>query len=1165
LLHLVVTHYGVGNYLENQEDFVKRAWSFNLFALLSLALCLVFAPTGLAQSIVSGEISGTVTDASGAVVPNATVNLASTETGFNESTTTSAAGTFRFALVKPGNYTLSITAGGFSTVKRTVVASTGQVSEFPIQLEVGGKTETVEISAAAPLIQTQNGNLASTIDTATIERMPNSGQDMTNFALMTPGVTVSSGGGYGNFTANGQPGTANLYTVNGGDMNDPENGLNNSGASNMMLGANELQEVTVVTNGYTGEYGRAAGANVNMSTKSGSNQFHGNATYWWNGTILNANDWFNNSTNPVTPRGHAVSNQYAGSIGGPIKKDKLFFFFDYEGLRYVLPGGGQVFLPSTAFANGTLANLAANGQAAQVPFYTTVFNLYKGAPGSSGAAPVAAACGDLTGTAVPGGGVFDDATHPCATVFQSTVNSLNSERLLAATVDWNASPKDSVKFRYWQDRGVQATATDPINAAFNANSVQPQDAGQATWTHVFDSHVTNQLVVGGFYYSAVFGPPNLGASLAVFPTTLLFTDGAPFDNLGGGAQQGPGNSNFPQGRNVSQYQVIDDLAWTKGSHGIKFGVNFRGNRISSFASGGQTSGLVTINSLTEFYNGLATVSGFSQAFAKQTSYPTQYSSLGLYAQDEWSVSSHLKMTFALRIDRNTNLECTIGCYARPAGSFNQAAHNINTPYDQTILTGLKKAFPSLQSVVLGPRIGFAWTPRNDLVIRGGGGIFGQLYPGSFGDRFIQNAPNVTNFTAAANNGGTFPFAMGPKENPDGGQGVPGNLREQVTNSNATFQNLFFSGGTLLDMQTALPGFSLPNLNTVVGDTTNTKSYQWNLEVQKAFGASTVLSVIYVGNHGANIFVRNPWLNTYCNPTRVACNQAGTEFNALRKAPLDQRFGSVLEVQNNGISNYHGLSVSLVRRFSHGFSGTLNYNYSHSLDDVSNGGLYQYNLNNAANSFRIQLDPNSLRHINYGNSDYDFRHSLSANYVYDLPFKMGNHLVNDVIGGWSIAGTFFFKSGEPFSVYNTAARTRNLANSNGGGVLADFTGGSTTCSNSAVLCPLAGQFTYFGGTARNQPDFGTFSRNTFRGPYFFDTDFSIEKAIKVRENMTFTIGAAAYNVLNHPNFDNPHASVSTPATFGQSFQTVGPPNSPYGNFTGAIVNGRVMQLNAKFKF
>jgi hypothetical protein len=1141
------------------------------------ALLLVFvgfsASQAWAQSVVSGEIDGTVTDPTGAAVPNAKVNLSSADTGFNESTTSGPGGEFRFALVKPGSYTLTVTVSGFSTVKRTVLASLGQVNTIPVKLEVGAKSESIEITAEAPLLQTENGNLASTIDKETIERMPNPGQDITNYALMTPGVTVSTGGGYGNFTANGQPGTSNLYTVNGNDYNDPFNNLNNSGASNLLLGANELQEITVVTNGYTGEYGRAAGANVNYSTRSGSNQFHGNLGYYFDGSVFNANDWFNNHCTPApcstTPRGHAVSNQYVGSVGGPIFKDKLFFFFDYEGLRYVLPGGGQVFRPTTVFANATLANLAAGAHANEVPYYTTIFNLYKGAPGSSGAAAALGNCGDLAGTPVPGGGVFDDATHPCAETFQSTVNSLNTERLFAITIDWNASPNDTLKFRYKHDYGVQATGTDPINAAFNANSIQPEHDGQATWTHVLNSHTTNQLIVGGLYYSAIFGPPNINAALAVFPTTLAFADGA-WNQLGGS------DFNYPQGRNVAQYQVVDDFSLTKGNHGIKFGVNYRGNRISSFTSGFETSGLDTIGSLQDFYAGVLSFAGvttpgapgpsnggdtYLQAYAKQTAYPESYYSLGLYVQDEWRLSNRLKMTFALRVDRNANEICMINCYARTAGSFASADHNPNTPYDQTIQTGLHSAFPQLQPFGYGPRVGFAWTPtdKGDLVVRGGGGIFTQLYPGLVGDSFIRNVPNYTSFTVTGANGDA-PIALGP-------QGVPGNVRAQTTSSNNVFQSLFSSGGTLAQMQAALPGiFSLPNLNTVVGNNDIGRVSEWNLEVQKSFGASTVVAVNYVGNHGQNIFVRNPYLNTYCSGPGCV---AGTEFGALPSTAPDPRFASVLELQSNGISNYHGLSASISRRMSHGFSGTLNYNYSHSLDDVSNGGLSQYNLNNAANSFRIQLDPNNLKHLNYGNSDYDFRHSLSANYYYQIPFKSANHYLNAAIGGWSLAGTFFYKSGEPFSVYNTSARTGNLHNSTGGGVLADFLGGSRTCGPESFACPLASQFAFFGSTgaarASHQTDFGNFGRNIFRGPHFFDSDFGINKDFKVSERMTFALGAMAFNVLNHPNFDNPHAAVSTAGTFGQQFQTISVPNSPYGNFTGAIVNGRILQVNAKFKF
>ena len=469
---------------------------------------------------------------------------------------------------------------------------------IPVQLEVGTTSQTIEISASAPLLQTENGNIASTIDSEVIRKQPNPGNDITNYALMTPGVTVSTGSGYGNFTANGQPGTSNLYTVNGNDYNDPFNNLNNSGASNLLLGANELQEITVVTNGYTGEYGRAAGANVNYSTKSGSNQFHGNAGWWWNGTVLYANDWFSNATG--APRGHAVSNQWAGSVGGPIVKDKLFFFFDYEGVALRPARRRSGIHAIRCFCQRHLGQPVCGSQCQRSSvLHNFSFNLYKGAPGSGSAPTQPGLCGDLTGVAAPGGGVFDDPAHPCAKVFQSNVNSLNTERLYAITVDWNASPNDTVKFRFKDDYGVQATGTDPINAGFNANSVQPEKDGQVTWTHVINNHTTNQLIAGGLHYGAIFGPPDINASLAVFPTTILFNDGAPFTNLGGGGNQGGGNSNFPQGRNVTQYQVVDDFSWTKGNHGIKFGVNYRGNRISSFAPGPLTSGLLTVNSMQD--------------------------------------------------------------------------------------------------------------------------------------------------------------------------------------------------------------------------------------------------------------------------------------------------------------------------------------------------------------------------------------------------------------------------------------------------------------------------------------------------------------------------------------------------------------------------------------
>jgi len=1130
-----------------------------LFLVLAVVLVGSWATSAAAQSIVSGEIGGTVTDPTGAVVPNATVNLTSLDTGFNETTTTGDGGSFRFALVKPGKYTVTVTASGFRTVKAEVVANVGQVANVPVKLEVGVKAETIEITGEVPLLHTDNANLATTIDRQTMDMVPNAGMDMTNYALMTPGVAVSTGGGYGNFTANGLPGTANLYTVNGGDMNDPENNLNNSGASNMMLGSNELQEVSVVTNGYTGEYGRAAGANVNLTTKSGTNQFHGNANWLYNGTVLNANDFFSNATDPITPRPHAVSNQWAGSFGGPIKKDKLFFFYDNEGIRYVLPGGGQVFIPTTDFANATLANIAANGPAGSTPFYQNIFSLYAGTPGISRATPAPGNCGDLSGQTL-NGVTFDNGPGTpgivCAQTLQSNVNSLNIERLQAITVDWNASQNDTVKFRYWQDRGVQATGTDPINSAFNANSNQPQDAGQITWTHVINNHATNQFITGGFYYSAIFGPVNIGTALAAFPTTILWGDGAPFNNLGGN------DFNYPQGRNVAQYQVIDDVSWTKGNHGIKFGVNFRRNNIASWTAGFETSGALSVNSMTDFFNGVASYNGsedwanggdtYSQGFANKTAQPTAYYSLGLYVQDEWRVNRKLKVTLALRVDRNSDLVCVDNCFARPAGSFLNMDHSINTPYDQVILTGVHNAIPSLSAVAFGPRAGFAWTPtsKGDLVIRGGAGLFPQLFPGSIGDRFIQNAPSVTNFTVNAI-AGDAPLSFD----------AANNVRAQAALSNAAFQSLFYAGGTLGDMEDAVAGFSLPNLNTMVGNTKNMMVYEWNLEVEKSFGASNMFSVNYVGNIGANIFVRNPGLNAYCK----TCE--GGFFNGdIPSAPLDPRFLSILELGDNGKSNYNGLTATVSHRFNRGFSANFNYTWSHALDDVSNGGLYQFNLLNAGDSYRIQFDPYNLKALNYSNSDYDFRHVVSANYFWDIPFKSANHIANETIGGWSIAGTVFYKSGQPFSVYDSTAASTNLAGASGMVVLGDFLGGSTTCSAPNYACPLQSQFAYnqAAGTRAEQPNLGNYPRNTFRGPGYADTDLTLQKNFSIIEKYTFSVGATAFNVLNHPNFSNPHANVGS-ALFGQSYQTVGAPNSPYGNFTGAVVNGRVMQVFLKFKF
>jgi hypothetical protein len=836
---------------------------FSLIACMSATLLIGLAS---AQTIISGDIVGTVTDPTGAAVSAATVTLTSVESGSRQTAMTEATGSFRFQLLRPGVYKLEVASPGFAPVVQSVTAAVGQIVAANVKLSVKGLSQLVEVTGAAPLLNTESANLSSMFTPKEIEMIPNPGGDLTNYALASPGVVLSSGAGYGNFTAYGMPGTSNLFTINGGDMNDPYSNLNNSGSSNNMLGANEIQEVAMVSNGYTGQYGRAAGVNMNFTTKSGGNTFHGNAKWDWNGRYLNANDWFNNHTS--APRPFANSNQWGGSFGGPIIKNKLFFFFDSEGLRYVLPGGGfPVYIPTSQFANAVLANLQTT-QPNEVATYQQMFQLYAGAPGASRAVPNPGdgGCGDLAakGMTTINGTAFGTGGAPCTAAFRSQITNLNTERLMSIRGDYDITANDRLSARYWQDRGSQPTYTDPINKAFNALSVQPQDAGQLTETHIFNSRLINQVIVGGFYYGAVFGVANLATSQAVFPTEV------------GGLHQGGNNctsydgllscmggefSRIPSGRNVGQYQVVDDLSYSRGNHDLKFGVNFRRINFSDYRPGRNQTGVFNVFSMTDFAFGTLSNGGnVAQQFFEESHYPLNSYSIGWYAQDEWRVSNQLKLTASLRLDRNSNLTCLKNCFAKFAGGFDTISHDVNTPYNQSILTGQRQLFDGLERVVWQPRFGFTYSPNKarNAVIRGGAGIFSDLYPAQVTDLLVTNAPTVSIFQVS-------------------GPGIPvfgpGGAYDLAASDNAAFHSAFANGGTLKSIQAQAPAFTGPNYYTVVPNFRNPRYAEWNLEFQQAFGDKTVATLGYVGNHGSSLAVQQNGINAYCTVCPLAHCQA----------------------------------------------------------------------------------------------------------------------------------------------------------------------------------------------------------------------------------------------------------------------------------------------------
>jgi hypothetical protein len=350
-------------------------WSFSLrVSLIILSLILLEGATTqlVAQSITSGDIVGVVTDPSGAVLANASVTLKNQENGRTQAQSTNSRGAYRFSLLPPGRYTVSVTVAGFHNANATAVVTIGQAATVNVALELGEATSTVEVTSDAQVLQTDNADISTSFSETQISQVPNPGNDLSYIAQTAPGVVQNTQGGQGNFSAYGLPATSNLFTLNGQNENDPFLNLNNSGATNLLLGNNDVREATVVTNGYSGQYGTLAGANVNYVTKSGSNSFHGNALYWWNGRTLNANSYFNNQSG--APRPFDNANQWAASFGGPIKKNKTFFFVDTEGLRFVLPTSTNVRVPSPQFEAATIANLG-NFSPGSVPFYNSLFGL----------------------------------------------------------------------------------------------------------------------------------------------------------------------------------------------------------------------------------------------------------------------------------------------------------------------------------------------------------------------------------------------------------------------------------------------------------------------------------------------------------------------------------------------------------------------------------------------------------------------------------------------------------------------------------------------------------------------------------------------------------------------------------------------------------------------
>jgi hypothetical protein len=1135
-----------------------RTW----FSLLFLGLCSV----SFGQTAVTGSINGSVSDSTGAVVPNATVTIKDTATGDTRVLTTNAEGRFVSSFMKPDRVTVSATAPALQSTTVSVQVLVGQQSAVNLIIFPASTQQVVTVTANdVQLIETQTANLTTSFTTKEVQDLPAPGGDITTIAYTVPGVVANNGGEFGNFSSNGLPGLSNLFIINGADHNDPYLSLNSSGPSNLTLGLQEIAQASIVQNGYSVQYGRQAGAILTYTTKAGENRVHGLLQYNYNSSGLNANDFFNNEFG--TPKSKAVSNQYDAQIGGPILRDKLFFFADTEGLRYILPVSGFVNFPTAQLQN-TILNTVTPQSAA---LYGQMFNLLKSAPSYASATPVTngpgglqdannlMGCGSIAGQPVFGqaGTYFgivpsgvSGAAIPCVNASQTSATALNSEYEIAARFDYNISDRQKVFIRVTDDQGRQAASTNLISPSLDTITIPPEWTGQLNHTLILTPNLTNQFIMSGLYYSAVFEPVNIAQTLAASPVVFREqTDAGDNSSSGFGYNGSIGIDASPNGRNVSEYQFVDDVSWLKGNHNLKAGFNFERVDITDTVNRASTlTGRYTFGNAADFASGAlpgADHSTYLQNFAQIPSAYTALYNVGIYAQDEWKASRHLVLDYGVRIDRDGNPLCNDHCFSEYVGGFPAAGVTLDTPYNQTLRTNVDHAFPSIEKAIFEPRAGFNWDTdgKGKTVLRGGVGLFADEIPA-----FVLSSEY-----------GSFPSVFAPLVQAGLVAQGTGSAAANASAANSTVTAGFSKGLNATQIAASLPAgvpFSPPSNFTTPQLFVSPRYVEYSLQLQRQLTRSDALVVSYAGNHGYNLLISNPLLNQSLAGTGYA------SFGGLPAAQADPRFAGVSRLTNNAVSNYNGLSAQYKHIDSRGLTVGLSYTWSHALDDISNGGAGEaYNSGSILN----QITPNSSSVLMYSNADYDIRNNLTANLTYVDPYHFHNRAAGLAADGWTVAAKAYWRSGEPFSVVNTDAEN-NLNNGTVQSpvVLAEVLNNNFNHHCTSFSNPCFKTAGIFNGSG-TQDTFGNVPRNSFFGPHYADVDLSMYKNLIRKETLQFQLGAQAYNVLNHVNFGQPGNNASNPGSLGVISTDITAPTSPYGEFEGSSVSGRVLVVEGRLIF
>lgn len=1088
----------------------------------AMAFIFLTSTTLLAQTF-RGTILGTVTDISGAVLPNASVTVRQVATGLERATKTSADGSYAVPELPIGGYTVTISATGFQTaVTKDVVVDVATGRRVDAQLKTGEVSQIVEVSGETlPQVETTSAELGGTLIAKTIESLPVNGRDYTKLIYLNPGVSGSpdqisdSPGSFGTFSMNGSRGRSNNFLLDGTDMND---GFRNDPAINeagvfgdpaTILPIDAVAELRVLSN-YEAEYGRNSGAVVNIVTKSGTNQFHGSGLEFLRTGQMGARNFFNN----VGGKNPFHNNQFGGALGGPVVKNKTFFYVDYEGQRET---GAQAGLSCVPDSKQIAADEAANGAPNSV-----IAALLKRNPWPVPNLPVVS--DDL---GCPNGGNRSTATR-----FSNRVDSL------IAKIDHNFNSSNLLTGRYYFGDSDQsfpfAQLAGGLLPGFNTVTPTRVQLVSLSYVKIVNPNQVNESRLGwnrfaeGFFpEDETFDPSSIGLNTGV----AAFDRGLPKISVAGFSVIGA-TASVPRDRVDSNWHFIDNYSWKAGKSDVKFGYEYRRTTIA-ITQDSNFRGKLTFGSLSDFLQGIN--AGGSQAQGNSRRHSTENNN-SFYLQDSYRATPRLTLNLGLRWD-----------YFGVVTEKDNLFFRFNPATDALQRVGVSGGPSNLYEPDynnFAPRVAFAYdvTGHGKTVVRAGWGLF---YDAFSQDIFLGHIPyNCTFCPGPAYSG------VGPA--PISFAGATGTLAAGTP---------VFSGPTPLgDFFSVNPRIRTPYVQN------------FNLNLQRQIANHAVVQVGYVGAKGTKLF-RFRDIN---QPSQAAITAADLA-NGVSSFGVPRPFANFFylnQEESTATSSYHSLQASLHLNGYHGLTSQVNYVYSHSIDNASDSEDFIPNAAQPNNSLFPALER--------GNSNFDIRNRFTWNFGYEFPNRKGTHA--KLTDGWGLDGVVNLQDGQPFSFnYNFEG---DFSGAGQGFDRPDVVGpvryGSAPftfidLTSFHVPCTIA-----TGSLAASDTNcvpgsrhFGNLGRNSLRGPSFKEFNLSVFKNTALTEHVMLQLRAEFFNVFNHPNFANPELPnfIADPAVNG--LDTAGRGIGSYAlTATGDVGIGnpflggggpRGMQLAAKISF